>query len=283
MSGAKEVFGILCWILGSVLPIDSLPQVQVVSPATGGAIYKPDEKDASDPAQRAVQDYLAKHNASAAQVSRIDDARTARCFSQLHFFSALFRQFPLARQLPADFAASNLLAVEADGKIHKLSTPMQLQELFKIRLPAVTDDKMASDAAAAWLRLAQELVQDGFYKFEILEDSIRIKADSDGKSVQGRAVVMAGGNGDIRVTLVFDPNGRLTRVTEKVDVRPGPRPICQATKLLDPDPIVRRMAEQDLLIMGRAAKEYLAQQREKADTNLQGAIDRIWARILAQE
>jgi hypothetical protein len=28
-------------------------------------------------------------------------------------------------------------------------------------------------------------------------------------------------------------------------LRAGPRPICQATKLLDRDPIVRRMAEQD--------------------------------------
>jgi hypothetical protein len=61
------------------------------------------------------------------------------------------------------------------------------------------------------------------------------------------------------------------------------RPICQATKLLDPDPIVRKMAEQDLLIMGAAARDYLLEQRAKAGPELQAAIDRIWERMLARE
>jgi hypothetical protein len=44
-------------------------------------------------------------------------------------------------------------------------------------------------------------------------------------------------------TLTFDGGGKLARVAEGGKLRPGPRPICQATKLLDPDPLVRRMAE----------------------------------------
>jgi hypothetical protein len=36
--------------------------------------------------------------------------------------------------------------------------------------------------------------------------------------------------------------GTLVNVLEKSALRPGVRPICQATKLLDRDPIVRRMA-----------------------------------------
>ena len=63
-------------------------------------------------------------------------------------------------------------------------------------------------------------------------------------------------------------------------LKPGPRPICHATKLLDPDPVVRAIVEQDLLIMGRAAKPYLDEQRAKASPELQQAIDRIWQRIL---
>ena len=43
------------------------------------------------------------------------------------------------------------------------------------------------------------------------------------------------------------------------------------------------MAEQDLLIMGRAAKPYLDEQRAKASPALQQAIDRIWQRILDAE
>jgi hypothetical protein len=50
--------------------------------------------------------------------------------------------------------------------------------------------------------------------------------------------------------------------------------------LLDADPIVRRMAEQDLLIMGSAAKSYLDEQRAKASPELRRAIDRLWQRIV---
>ena len=43
------------------------------------------------------------------------------------------------------------------------------------------------------------------------------------------------------------------------------------------------MAEQELLFMGRAAKDYLDEQRTKAGPALQKAIDRIWERIVAEE
>jgi len=43
------------------------------------------------------------------------------------------------------------------------------------------------------------------------------------------------------------------------------------------------MAEQDLLVMGKAAGDYLAGQRARADRKLQNAIDRIWERILAED
>jgi hypothetical protein len=74
--------------------------------------------------------------------------------------------------------------------------------------------------------------------------------------------------------------GGLVRIYEKAALQPGVRPICQATKLLDRDPIVRRMAEQDLLVMGRAVKPYLDQVRATAGPELQQAIDRVWQRIL---
>ena len=67
--------------------------------------------------------------------------------------------------------------------------------------------------------------------------------------------------------------GSLVQIYERSALRPGIRPICQATKLLDRDPIVRRMAEQDVLVMGRAAKPYLDQVRATARPKLQQAID----------
>ena len=63
----------------------------------------------------------------------------------------------------------------------------------------------------------------------------------------------------------------------------GVRPICQATKLLDPDPVVRQMAEDAILVMGKAADEYLSEQRARATPALREAIDRIWQRILIED
>src|SRR5207249_6646109 len=68
-----------------------------------------------------------------------------------------------------------------------------------------------------------------------------------------------------------------------ISIRPGPRPICQATKLLDADPLVRRICEQDLLIMGLSARDYLAEQRAAARPELRDAIDRLWQKIQRSE
>jgi len=53
-------------------------------------------------------------------------------------------------------------------------------------------------------------------------------------------------------------------------------------KLLDPDPIVRGMAEQAILVMGKDAEEYLKDMRATASAELRRAIDGIWARILSE-
>ena len=92
--------------------------------------------------------------------------------------------------------------------------------------------------------------------------------------------MMGGGEGQIDVLITLGAAGSLVQVYEKSALRPGIRPICQATKLLDRDPIVRRMAEQDVLVMGRAAKPYLDRVRATALPMLRNAIDRIWQRIL---
>jgi hypothetical protein len=136
----------------------------------------------------------------------------------------------------------------------------------------------AADAASTWLRFSEELKQDLFYTFSAAE--ISYVAREDAPRVRGHAAVTAGGNGQIDVLITLGAAGSLVHIDEKSALRPGVRPICQATKLLDRDPIVRRMSEQDILVMGRAAKTYLDQVRATARPKLQQAIDRIWQRIL---
>jgi hypothetical protein len=240
-------------------------------------------KGSSDVDRRTVDDYLKRHNGSYARIQQIEDEAVTRLFPKHRFFAVIYPRYPVARRVPAELKASNVLAVGQGGKIRLLNEADALQDFFKSDVAAVQDDERAKTVAHAWLRLSQEFVQDGFYQFEILDDSIRVQPGKDGRAVRARAVVMRGGNGDIRVALTFDADGHIAQVSEKADVRPGPRPICQATKLTDSDGIVRRMAEQDLLIMGRAAQDYLAEQRRTADPKLQQAIDRIWQRIVKEE
>src|SRR6185295_8902288 len=90
-----------------------------------------------------------------------------------------------------------------------------------------------------------------------------------------------GDKGDIKATLTFK-DGVLATAETKVNLTPGMRPRCQATRLLDADPIVRGMAEDSIRMMGSTAKPYLDEQRAKASAQLRAAIDRAWAKIVAE-
>jgi hypothetical protein len=114
----------------------------------------------------------------------------------------------------------------------------------------------------------------------VAKDDVNVSAVKGERKVVGKFVVTQGGKGELTATLGFDDRGRLSKASEVDTIKPGVRPICQATKLLDADPLVRRMAERDLLVMGRACRDYLEEQRAKAGPELQKAIDRVWRRII---
>jgi hypothetical protein len=158
------------------------------------------------------------------------------------------------------------------------ATIPDLKFLFSAELGPAPSEEAAADAASTWLRFSEELKQDLFYTFSAPEISYMPREDVT--RVRGHVAAMAGGEGLIDVLITLGAAGSLVHIDEKSALRPGIRPICQATKLLDRDPIVRRMAEQDVLVMGRAAKPYLDQVRATARPRLQQAIDRIWQRIL---
>src|SRR5262249_2971598 len=136
----------------------------------------------------------------------------------------------------------------------------------------------------AFVRLLQEFAQDGYYKFNIPEESLVVTPEKTGRKVTGKAVVVPeGGNkGEITVTLTFGITGMPEEIGWNQLLVRGMRPKCQATRLLDPDPLVRFMAEQDLLVLGQTGRAYLWEQREKAGPELRGAIDRIWHQILKE-
>jgi hypothetical protein len=237
--------------------------------------------------QKQIQELATKEQAvrekamsMGAMLTRVDDESLTFAFPATQFYAVIFRQFPVGRRPPDPLHNQNLFIVSKGDTLHVTDT-MEMEKFFKGKVKGVKDEFSAKNAARAWLSLSQQLKQDGFYRFVIPDEFL--KWDASDRQATGKAEVKRGGNGDISVTLSFDEDGNLARVAEEVKIRPGPRPICQATKLLDADPIVRRMAEQDLLIMGTTAKDYLAEQRAKASPELQKAIDRLWERIRREE
>ncbi len=239
------------------------------------ALRADDKKEDQAKAEKAVKDFLAEKKVDAPATAITDEA-LAKAFPDDHFFALVFRQYPIARPSPAPFKSQNVFVVPKDGKVAYFTDAKELEKFFKDNLKPVKDADAAKQAAAAWLALAQTFHQDGFYKFAVPADDLKGAKD---KGV-GKLTVKEGGKGELTATLAFDDKGKLSKVEEDNAIKPGPRPICQATKLLDADPIVRRMAERDLLFMGRACKEYLDEQRAKATPELQKAIDRLWKRIV---
>jgi hypothetical protein len=197
------------------------------------------------------------------------------------FIAVQYRQYPVAFAPPEGLGSSNVFAVGKDGKLQPLTSPETLQKFvaahFKGSMAKVTE-KNADKWARAYLSLWQELVQDGFYGFEI----IKVTTEKNEKLIEakGTSMVTKGGNGQLLVTLDFGPDG--VKIKPESKVIPGPRPICQATKLLDADPEIRAMAESQLLFMGAAAKPYLIEQRARTtNPHLQQAIDRVLTKIEA--
>jgi hypothetical protein len=230
-------------------------------------------------AEKAAREHLDRLKGAAGAIEYVKDEAVVAALPNDFFFTVLFRQYPVARVTPEGLKASNVFAVDGEGKVEVLTDAKMLEKFFKDHLRPAREEAQMKEDVKAWLRLVQVIHQDGFFQFSLMDDSVKVTSEKGGKAASGTVVAMRGGSGTLSGTLTFDEAGKLTKATEESKLRPGPRPICQATKLLDRDPLVRRMAEQDLLIMGSAARGYLDEQRARAVPELQQAIDRIWQRI----
>jgi hypothetical protein len=233
-------------------------------------------------AEAKAKEYLKSINGeNGAQITVIRNDILGKTFAKHEFVAVIYRQFPVGRPAPEPLKVANVLVVPTgDGKVTPITDTKQLEKFFAENAPKA-DNKIGDAILDAWLRLSQELAQDGFYRFKEPKAGIG-SASSDGKMTLSGSVAVdpAGGNkGEISSTIHFD-KGMVVKVDHKVNLSPGPRPRCQATKLLDPDPIVRQMAEDSIRVMGSACKYYLDEQRAKASPDLRKAIDRIWQQIL---
>jgi len=235
-------------------------------------------------ARALVQTKLKQLGIASAPVQHLENGEFKSVLAGAQVFLLRYPRFPVARIPPAPLSSNNLFFVSPSGAVDIVSDAGQLRGWFQKHVHA-DSEKAAAQAVRAWLILAGELRQDGFYQFRLVSESVRVAKTAQGLLANARLEVVpkAGNEGFLAAELLFDPKGRLIQVREDVQLKPGIRPICQATKLLDPDPIVRRMAERDLLILGRLAKPYLDEQRQQADPALRRAIDQLWQRIEQEE
>ena len=247
--------------------------------ATQGLLAAGAPARADDP-RALVDEYLKALGAQGYTIDNVTDAYVARTFPETDFFSVWFQQWPLAIEPPAGLNRANLFYVRG-GQAFPLIEPDELKDFFANELTPITGPDDGADDGRTWLRLSREFSQDGFFTFD--DPVVEVWLTPAGVWVHGKDQVKEGGSGSLRVWMRFDKWGGLTEVDEDREIKTGVRPICQATKLLDPDPLVRRMAEQDLRVIGRKAKGYLDAQRAKARPELQKAIDRLWQRIVAED
>lgn len=252
--------------------------VSLIIGLTCAAIRAEEEKGtAASDARKALEVYLQKAGAANAQILPLETAVLRKILPAQEFFAVRFRQFPVAVAPPDGLNSANIFAVARGGKPRPIRDAAELEKFMRATLAGIGKGQ-AENALASWLTLAQELHQDGFYAFEVLSKGFAIEETGDTIEAAGRALVTKGGNGELNATLTFK-DGKLAKVVSSSKIRPGPRPRCQATKLFDPDPIVREMAEQALLYMGLSARDYIMEQRAKASPPLREAIDRLWQRI----
>jgi hypothetical protein len=252
-----------------------------LSAGTAGA-QEPKVSEDVKAAQERVAEYLKGiKGAEAARVTPLTADGVAETFPDHVLFAVLFPQYPIARVAPPPLSSSNVVAVpkNKDGKPVPITDVKVLEKFFKESAKAIKSADETGNATKAWLRCAAELNQDGFYKFSVKDGEAVKKGETITTSGEAKVDPQGGNKGEVKATLTFK-DGKLSAADTKANLTPGIRPICQATKLLDPDPIVRRMAEDSIRVMGSAAKPYLDEQRAKAGPELKKAIDRVWKRIL---
>jgi len=236
-----------------------------------------DSAKARDLVEKQVQSWKGE----GAHASVIEPAFMRDIFPNHTFVAVHFPLWPVARLAPEPMKSQNLFVVTKDGKLTHLPDSKKLEEYFKGALKAEADvDKVTR----GWLHLRMAYIQDGFYKFKYPAKAKEGPAASSVTILYGVVEVVPemGNMGTFTATLRFNQAGQLASITEENKVIRGMRPRCQATLLLHPEKLVREIAEQDLLVMGRNAREYLMEQRAKANDELRREIDRVWRQIVAE-
>lgn len=213
------------------------------------------------------------------QLFFVDDPAIQNAFPERLFYTLRFRQWPIGFDIPAPMRSNNIFTLSKASGLKLITDLDQLKNLFKAEIANATTVKKQRDVTMAWIRLQEELAQDGMYQFltPLIENSTSAKGNTF--NAVAKVSTNTGNLGQLQANFVFGTNGTVLSINATNNLQEGMRPICQSTKLLDQDPIIRSMAKRDLLIMGRFAKPYLEEIRSTVSPELKREIDAIWKQI----
>lgn len=233
-----------------------------------------------------VSEWVSRHGRGGPgpSVQPIDDAFLTDVAKGATFHSVHYREYPVAVMPPQPLTQRNVFTVSA-GRVSHFPTRASMEKNLVASARQIAKADMKALALAV-LKVTTEYSQDGFFQFvfDVRKASL---SESGGKltvTAVSPVVQKAGDTGALTATLTFSPGttaGRfkLVAVSHKDTVKAGVRPICQCTLLLDANPLVRRMAERDLLVMGKSAWPYISEQLKVASPELRREIERVWKKI----
>src|SRR5690349_14797701 len=100
---------LLCWVLLALPAADETKTID------------------ADKGEKAVKDQLAKYKAEGGMVTPVKDAGLGKTFPHHIFFTAHYRQYPIARAMPDPLKYANIFAYSADGKLTLLNEAKALE------------------------------------------------------------------------------------------------------------------------------------------------------------
>ena len=234
-----------------------------------------DPDDPRPSARETLKAHLATmQSAERATLVYVQSTSLATSFKNVEFFSLRFQRYPVALTAVAPLKPNNVFAVVGTDITH-IADQKQLEAFFRKMLTAELNDPLRIEATVSWLVLTQELNEDGFFEFE--KPEVRLQ----GSSCHGelRVIDKRGDLGKLTVDIAFDGDG-IADVEVGGKIVLGIRPKCQATRLLDADPVVREIMRQDILVMGKRCKPYLDGVKARAEAELRRAVEGVWQQIL---
>jgi hypothetical protein len=158
------------------------------------------------------------------KVIPIQDQLLDTMFPENRFFGVYISRWPVAITPPKELSNETVVRVQDAGSVEPIRDEAALKSFLEQALTDVGDETRARSAIVASLELAEAGAKGGPYQFDSPEVSLIRQADS--LVASARAQVQQPARGELAVSMLFGPQGKVEPGSVRVEnrVRPGPPP-----------------------------------------------------------